>query len=351
MKSSPDSRTQQQPLSLPRTPITGVAKPVLVTGASGFVGWRVARLLLERGCQVRALVRQNSRVPDLEVECVTGDLRNPESLARAVKGCSAVFHVAADYRLWSKNPQELYQSNVDGTRNILAAAKNVGVERVVYTSTVGCIGVPHNGIGDEDQPVSLDEMAGAYKRSKFLAEQAALEAADSGMSVVIVNPTAPMGDHDFKPTPTGQIVADFLRGAMPAYIDTGLNVVNVHDVAEGHLLAYERGRSGERYILGSENMTLGQILQELASITGRKAPSVELPYFVAYTAGVVTTAWAHLTGVPPRAPIEAVRMAKKKMWVSHAKAARELGFDPGTARCALMAAVEWFEHTRRAKAA
>ena len=296
-------------------------------------------------------MRENSRVPELDVERVTGDLRDAESLARAVEGCSAVFHVAADYRLWSKNPNELYESNVNGTRNMLAAAKNAGVERVVYTSTVGCIGVPQDGIGDETQPISLNDVAGPYKRSKFLAEQAALEAAASGMCVVIVNPTAPMGDHDFKPTPTGQIVADFLRGAMPAYIDTGLNVVNVDDVAEGHVLAYERGRDGERYILGSENMTLGQILQELASITGRKAPSVELPYFVAYTAGVVSTAWARLTGVAPRAPIEAVRMAKKKMWVSHAKAARELGYDPGSARGALIAAVEWFERMRRAKAA
>ncbi|MDE3198286.1 MAG: NAD-dependent epimerase/dehydratase family protein [Acidobacteriota bacterium] len=324
---------------------------MLVTGASGFVGWHVARLLIERGYRVRALVREGSRVPELDVERAKGDLRDVESLARAVEGCGAVFHVAADYRLWSKNPNELYASNVDGTKNMLAAAKKAGVGRFVYTSTVGCIGVPSGGAGDEGQPVSLGDMAGAYKRSKFLAEQAALEAAAAGVPVVIVNPTAPMGDHDFKPTPTGRIVADFLRGAMPAYIDTGLNVVNVRDVAEGHLLAFERGRTGERYILGSENMTLGQILKELASITGRKAPAVELPYFVAYTAGVVTTAWAHLTGVAPRAPLEAVKMAKKKMWVSHAKAARELGYQPAGARSALAAAVEWFERPQNARAA
>lgn len=326
-------------------------KPVLVTGASGFVGWHVARLLVERGYNVRALVRPTSRVPDLEIERAPGDLRDPPSLNRAARGCQAVFHVAADYRLWSKDPNDLYQSNVDGTRNMLAAARTAGVERLVYTSTVGCIGVPDGGIGDENQTVSLDKMAGAYKRSKFLAEQAALEAASTGMPVVIVNPTAPMGDHDFKPTPTGQIISDFLNGAMPAYIDTGLNVVNVRDVALGHLLAFERGRIGERYILGSENLTLGEILKELAGITGRKAPTIELPYFVAYTAGVVTTAWAHLTGIAPRAPLEAVRMARKKMWVSHAKASRELGFAPGPAHGALSDAVAWFEGLRSARAA
>jgi dihydroflavonol-4-reductase len=321
-------------------------KPTLVTGASGFVGWHVARLLIERGHQVRALVRASSAIPDLDVERITGDLRDPESLARAVSGCGLVFHVAADYRLWSKNPQELYQSNVEGTRNMLSAARAAGVERLVYTSTVGCIGVPSNGtqggIGDENQPVSLHDMAGDYKRSKFLAEQVALEFARDGFPVVIVNPTAPMGDHDFKPTPTGQIVLDFLTGAMPAYIDTGLNVVNVRDVALGHLLACEKGKAGERYILGSENLTLSQILQELARITGRKAPTVKLPYSVAWMAGIVTTAWAHLTGIPPRVPLEAVRMAKKKMWVSHEKAARELGYSPCPAASALADAAKWF---------
>ncbi len=323
-------------------------KPVLVTGASGFVGWHVARLLLERGLKVKALTRPNSTVPDLDIERVIGDLRDPESLARAATGCSIVYHIAADYRLWSKNPSDLYHSNVDGTRNILTAAQTAGVERVVYTSTVGCIGIPS---GDEQTPVSLHDMAGAYKRSKFMAEQVALEFAAEGFPVVIVNPTAPMGDHDFKPTPTGQVVVDFLRGAMPAFIDTGLNVVNVRDVAEGHLLACEHGRVGERYILGSENMTLGGILKELAALTGRKAPSIQLPYFVAWTAGVVTTGWAHLTGTPPRAPLEAVRMAKKKMWVSHAKAAKELGFTPGPARQALADAVRWFEKGGFEKAA
>jgi dihydroflavonol-4-reductase len=226
---------------------------------------------------------------------------------------------------------------------MLEAARDAGVERFVYTSTVGCIGMHNGAIGDERSPASFEEMQGAYKRSKFLAEQAALEFAASGFPVVITNPTAPMGDHDFKPTPTGQIVDDFLKGKIPAFIDTGLNVVDVRDVAQGHLLAWEHGRSGERYILGSENLTLKGILGTLASITGRKAPTVELPYFVAWTAGVITTALAHVTGTPPRAPLEAVRMAKKKMWVSHAKAAAELGFAPRPARLALDAAVTWFE--------
>jgi dihydroflavonol-4-reductase len=326
-------------------------KPTLVTGASGFIGWHVARLLAERGHKVRALVRPASRVPDLDVEQIGGDLRDSASLERAVAGCGLVFHVAADYRLWSKKPADLYRSNVDGTRNMLSAAQAAGAERFVYTSTVGCIGVPAGGIGDETLPLSVDEMAGAYKRSKFMAEQCALEFARAGFPVVVVNPTAPMGDHDFKPTPTGRIVLDFLQGAMPAYIDTGLNVVNVRDVALGHLLACERGVAGERYILGAENLTLGQILRELASITGRKAPTVELPYFVAWAAGVVTTAWAHITGTPPRAPLEAVRMAKKKMWVTHARAARELGYAPGPAREALVSAVAWFDRAIGTKAA
>jgi dihydroflavonol-4-reductase len=317
-------------------------KPTLITGASGFVGWHVARLLLERGHRVRALVRAASTIPELDVERVTGDLRDSASLARAAAGCGIVFHVAADYRLWSKHPDELYQSNVEGTRNMLSAAKTAGVERFIYTSTVGCISVPSGGVGDETQPTSLIEMTGDYKRSKFLAEQVALDFVRGGFPVVIVNPTAPMGDHDFKPTPTGRIVRDFLTGAMPAYIDTGLNVVNVRDVALGHILACEKGGVGERYILGSENLTLSQILQELGRITGRKAPAIELPYFVAYTAGAVTTAWAHLTGIPPRVPLEAVRMAKKKMWVSHEKASRELGYSPCPAKGALADAAAWF---------
>jgi len=318
-------------------------KPTLVTGASGFVGWHVARLLVARGHKVRALVRPSSQLRELDVEPVSGDLRDAGSLERAVAGCGLVFHVAADYRLWAPHPQELYRSNVDGTRNLLEAARKAGVERVVYTSTVGCIGVPAGGQGDETQPVRLEDMSGVYKRSKFLAEKTALEFAASGFPVIAVNPTAPIGDHDFKPTPTGKIIVDFLKGAMPAFIDTGLNLVDVKDVAEGNLLACERGRPGERYILGCENLTLAQILQKLAKITGRPAPTVRLPYFVAYAAGVASTAWARITGKPPMAPLDAVRMARKKMWVSIGKAGRELGYVPGPVDAALARAVAWFQ--------
>ena len=299
-------------------------------------------MLAEAGHRVRALVRPGSQVREIEVEAVTGDLRDPESLQRAASGCGLVFHVAADYRLWAAHPQELYDSNVGGTRNLLEAAKRAGVERVVYTSTVGCIGVPQNGIGDESSPVSLEDMTGHYKRSKFLAEQAALEAAGNGLPVVIVNPTAPVGDRDAKPTPTGKIVLDFLKGDMPAFIDTGLNLVDVRDAAKGHLLAAEKGKPGERYILGCENLTLAEILQRLARLSGRKAPSVRLPYGVAYAAGVASTAWANLTGSEPRVPLDAVRMARKKMWVSHDKAKRELGFEPSGVDGALAKAIEWF---------
>lgn len=276
------------------------------------------------------------------VEPVQGDLRDAASLKRAVEGCGAVFHIAADYRLWTRNPEEMYRSNVDGTRNLLQAAKTAGVERVVYTSTVGCIGIPKDGVGNEQTPVGIEEMTGPYKRSKFLAEQVAVEFAAGGFPVVIVNPTAPVGDHDFKPTPTGKIVVDFVRGAMPAFLDTGLNVVDVGDVAEGHWLAFERGRPGERYILGSENLTLERIFAALAAIVGIKAPTLRVPYAVAYAAGMMSTAWAGITGREPLAPLDGVRMAKKKMWVRHDKAARELGYAPGSASAALARAVDWF---------
>jgi len=317
-------------------------KPVLVTGASGFLGWHVARVAIEHGCAVRALVRPGSRVAELPVEIVTGDLRDPASVARAAAGCGIVFHVAGDYRFWAPHARELYDNNVEGTRNLLAAARAAGVERVVYTSTVGAIGLKPGGLGDEDTPVSLEDMEGDYKRSKFLAEQVALEFARDGMDIVIANPTAPMGDHDFKPTPTGQIVAEFLKGAMPAYIDTGLNVVDARDAAEGHWLACQRGRRGERYILGSENLTLREILGQLAALTKRKPPRVRLPYFLAWVVGASGTAWSRVSGSPPRVSLEAVRLARKKMWVTHAKATRELGYQPGPAAQALAHAVEWF---------
>ena len=319
-------------------------KPTLITGATGFVGWHVARALLECRHTVRALARDPAKLRELSgVQGLPGDLRDPASLERAVEGCGVVFHVAADYRLWTREPEEMYRSNVEGTRAMLEAARRAGVERFVYTSTVGCIGIPPEGTGDEHCPAHLEDMQGPYKRSKFLAEQVAMEYAEEGFPVVIVNPTAPVGDHDFKPTPTGKIIVDFVRGAIPAFVDTGLNVVDVRDVARGHLAACERGTPGERYILGSENMTLQQILETLAGILERKAPSVQIPYALAYAAGVASTAWAGVTGKEPRAPLDAVRMSKKKMWVRHDKAARALGYSPGPAADALRRAVVWFQ--------
>jgi dihydroflavonol-4-reductase len=236
----------------------------------------------------------------------------------------------------------MYASNVDGTRSLLTAAARAGVEKVVYTSTVGCIGFVPGALGDESTPVSIDDMTGHYKRSKWLAEQEALKAAQSGLPVVIVNPTAPVGDHDVKPTPTGQTIVDFLRGKMPAFVDTGLNVVDARETAEGHWLACEKGQPGQRYILGGENLTLQQILLKLASLSGRPAPRLRLPWVVALAAGLASTAWAELTGQPPRVPLDAVRMARKKMWVSSARAQKELGFQSSGARLALSRACQWF---------
>lgn len=287
-------------------------------------------------------MRDTGRVREFDGEVVLGDLCDPDSLERAVTGCAVVYHVAADYRLWAREPSELYRSNVEGTRNLLTAARDAGVECVVYTSTVGCIGIPGDRPGNEDTEVGMDEMNGAYKRSKFQAEQVALEFARAGLPVVIVNPTAPVGDRDFKPTPTGKILVDYLKGDMPAFVDTGLNLVDVEDTAEGHLLACERGRSGERYILGSENLTLQQILARLAAISGGTAPRWRIPYAVAYAAGLASTGWANLTGREPRAPLDAVKMARKKMFVSLDKAKRELGFNPRPVDGALQRAVEWF---------
>ncbi|MBV8705877.1 MAG: NAD-dependent epimerase/dehydratase family protein [Acidobacteriaceae bacterium] len=314
----------------------------LVTGASGFLGWHVASVLLQRGYRVRALCRPASAVRELNVERVTGDLRDKDSLNRAVEGCQVVFHVAADYRLWSRNPQELYASNVEGTRNVLDAAERAGVERVIYTSTVGCIGMPPDHEGNEETPVSISDMAGHYKRSKWLAEQVALEKARAGLPVVIVNPTAPVGDHDWKPTPTGKIIVDFLRDKLPAFVDTGLNLVDVRDTALGHLLAAERGKPGERYILGCENITLKEILGRLGTLAAKPAPRTQVPYPVAYAAGLISTGWANLTGKPPMAPLEAVRMARKRMFVSTDKAKRELSFQPRPVNEALGRAIGWF---------
>jgi dihydroflavonol-4-reductase len=318
-------------------------KPALVTGATGFLGWHVVQVLNQRGVPVRALVRRPEAARALDAELVVGDLRDAESVERAMAGCGVAFHVAADYRLWVRDSREMFRSNVDGTRNVLEAASRAGVERIVYTSTVGCIGFIKNGLGDETTRATLADMAGPYKRSKFQAEQVALEYARKGLPVVIVNPTAPVGEHDVKPTPTGQTIVDFLRGAMPAYLDTGLNIVDARETAEGHWLACERGRAGERYILGSENLTLREIFETLARISGRPAPRQRIPWIVAWMAGVFSTGLAEVTGREPRVPLAAVQMARKKMWVSHAKAERELGFRPSPAAVALGKAAEWFQ--------
>jgi dihydroflavonol-4-reductase len=318
-------------------------KPALVTGASGFLGWHVVQVLRQHGISVRALVRKPETVKNLDAELIPGDLRDASSVERAMAGCGLVFHVAADYRLWVRDSSSMFCSNVDGTRNVMEAARQAGVERVVYTSTVGCIGFVKGGLGDETTPVTFADMAGPYKQSKYQAERVALQYASAGLPVVIVNPTTPVGEHDAKPTPTGKTIVDFLRGAMPAYIDTGLNVVDARETAEGHWLACERGRVGERYILGSENLTLRQIFETLSAISGRPAPKIQIPWLVAWLAGVFSTGLANLTGREPRVPIAAVQMARKKMWVTHAKAERELGFRPSPVEAALRRAAEWFQ--------
>jgi dihydroflavonol-4-reductase len=327
---------------------------VFVTGATGFVGSHVARVLEEQGADLRLLVRATSdprNIRDLKAERVTGDLRDPASLEKVMVGCDAVFHVAADYRLWVTDPGQMYRANVDGTRAILQAARNSRVRRVVYTSSVATIGFgnghqrarPEESGANEDAPVSLTDMIGHYKRSKFMAEEIAIKAGQGGMDVVVVNPSTPVGEQDIKPTPTGRIVVDFLKKKFPAYVDTGLNLVDVRTCALGHVAALERGRSGERYILGGENLTLKQILDKLAAITGLPSPKVKLPYFVALASGVVDTAvMGILLRREPRVTIDAVRMGRKKMFVTSAKAERELGWKAGSVDEALRRAVDWF---------
>jgi dihydroflavonol-4-reductase len=318
-----------------------------ITGATGFLGTHVARVLAEQGAGLRLLVRPTSNLKNLEglhAETAMGDLRDAASLEKAMSGCEVVFHVAADYRLWVQDPAEMYRSNVEGTRAILEAARKNGVRCVVYTSSVATIGFTGNGHpADEDSPVALADMIGHYKRSKFMAEQVALEAGRAGMRVVTVNPTTPVGEQDIKPTPTGRIVVDFLKGKFPAYVETGLNLVDVRQCALGHVEALEKGKSGERYILGGENLTLKQILDKLGAISGLPSPKVKLPYFVAYAAGLVDqTVSGRLLHREPRATVETVRMGKKKMWASSGKAERELGWKILPADNALRRAVEWF---------
>ena len=346
-----------------------------VTGATGFLGSHVAHVLEQQGAQLRLLVRPTSDVRNLDdlrnADRVVGDLRDPASISKALSGCDVVFHVAADYRLWVRDPGEMYRSNVEGTRSLLEAARKQGVRRIVYTSSVATMGFTSNHaaadlhsagtlrlrsgqayegaspdtsmVADEESPVSRADMIGHYKRSKFMAEQVAVEAARSGVDVVIVNPTTPVGERDIKPTPTGRIVLDFLKRKFPAYVETGLNLVDATECARGHIQALEKGRAGERYILGGENLTLKQILDRLAAITGLKSPTLKLPYAFAFAAGVVDEmVTGRLLGREPRATIDAVRMGRKMMFVSSAKADRELGWRTVPVDGALRRSVEWF---------
>ena len=320
---------------------------VFVTGATGFVGSHVAEQLEAMGAEVRVLVRKTSRTENLEMlkaERVVGDLRDFESLKKGMAGCEFVFHVGADYRLWTRDPQPMYASNVEGTRLIIRAAQETKVRRVIYTSSVATMGFGNNGrVVDEKTPAQLAMMIGDYKKSKFMAEYAAVQMARAGADVVIVNPSTPVGDRDIKPTPTGQIVVDFLKKKFPAYVDTGLNLVDVRDCARGHINAMERGRSGERYILGGENLTLKQILDKLAAITGLPSPKVKLPYAVALATGIVdTVVTGYLLRKEPRVTIDAVRMGRKKMFVSSTKAQTELGYTAGSVDEGLRGATEWF---------
>ncbi|HSY08470.1 MAG TPA: hopanoid-associated sugar epimerase [Steroidobacteraceae bacterium] len=318
----------------------------LVTGATGFVGAAVARALVSAGWQVRALVRASSdrsNLKGLPVEIAVGDLTDGATLARALADCPALFHVAADYRLGTRDPSQLYRCNVEGTRNILAAARQGGVERIVYTSSVATIGLPQDrSPGVESTPVALSDMIGHYKRSKYLAEEVVRDSARTDVPVVIVNPSTPVGPGDIKPTPTGQLVLDAATGRTPAYVDTGLNIVHVDDVAAGHLLAYQHGRPGERYILGGQDMTLREILVQISRIVGRRPPRIRLPHAAVLGIAHVAEAFSKVSGRATRITVEAVRMSEKRMFFSSAKAINELGYRSRPSLEALEDAVRWF---------
>ena len=319
----------------------------LVTGATGFVGAAVVRALLNTGVEVRVITRPGSdpsNLQSLKVEQAFGDLRDKVSLREALTGCRHLYHVAAHYALWARDPSIFYDINVVGTRNLLEAARETGIERTVYCSTIGAIGLPPGGgLGTEETPVSLEQMAGHYKRSKYLAEQEVHKLAKEGLPVVIVNPSAPVGERDVKPTPTGQIIVDFMKGRMPAYIETGMNIIDVDDVATGHLLAMEKGRQGERYILGSTNLLLREVFQILSKLTGVKAPALKLPRSAVLPLAYLNHWFANLTGLPPRIPLEGVKMAKYKMHYDCSKAVRELGLPQNPPEIALEKAVRWFK--------
>ncbi len=321
---------------------------ILVTGATGFVGSAVARLLLERGERVRVLARPGGdrrNLDGLDVEVVEGDLMDADSLQAAVAGCGALFHVAADYRLWARDPGVMFAANVGGSRNIVRAAQAAGAERIVYTSSVAVLGIPKDGTpGDETTPVAFSDMIGPYKQSKFRAEESVRELVrNEGAPVVIVSPSTPIGPRDIKPTPTGRMIVEAAAGRMPAYVDTGLNIAHVDDVAQGHLLAWDKGRVGERYVLGGEDMELKDILAAIAEITGGKAPSVRIPHRLILPIAYLAEAWTRASGgAEPFVSVDGVRMAMKKMFFSSGKARRELGYAPRPAREALADAVAWF---------
>jgi len=318
----------------------------LVTGAAGFLGSHVARQLVARGEDVRVLMRpssSNRAISDLSLEYVTGDLRDPASLGRAMAGVKRVFHVAADYRLWAKRSQDIYDSNVGGTKNLLAAAKRAGVEQLIYTSTVATIAVDRPELPNEFTDAKLEEMVGHYKRSKWMAEREALQSAKEGLPVIVAMPTTPVGPWDWKPTPTGKIILDFLNGKMPGYVETGLNFVGVEECATGHLLAAERGKVGERYLLGGENLTLKELLDTLAKITGLAAPSMKIPHGLALGVAYVETGFSRLLGKEPQIPVEGVKIAQHKMFVDVSRAPRELGFQSGSVAAALERAVRWYQ--------
>ena len=327
----------------------------LVTGANGFVGCHVVRALCARGTHVRALVRPSAdrrALAGLDCEFVLGDLRDGAAVANAVRGCQEVYHVGADYRLWVMEEAPMYAANVDGTRNVISAAHSARVRRIIHTSTVGALGIAADGIGRENTPVTLDAMVGPYKRSKFLAQQEAVKAAEEGVPIVIVNPSTPIGPHDYKPTPTGRIIVDFLNRRMPAYVDTGLNLVAVEDCARGHLLAAERGRIGEKYILGGENLTLKEMLLRLSQLSGLAAPRVKLPYGMALGYALAAEAVARaITHRAPRASLTEVRMARKKMFFDSNKALSELSYEAAPINDALNRAINFFRSNGLARAA
>ncbi|HEX8960917.1 MAG TPA: hopanoid-associated sugar epimerase [Geobacteraceae bacterium] len=326
---------------------------VFITGATGFIGASLARELLREGYSVRALVRPGSdrrNLAGLDVELWEGDLRDRGSLELGIKGCDTLYHAAADYRLWTRRPAEMYEINVDGTRNVLEAALRQGVSRAVYTSSVGTLGNPGNGIpGSETTPVALTDMVGHYKKSKFLAEREAESFVTRGLPLIIVNPSTPVGELDVKPTPTGKIIVDFLNRKMPAYLDTGLNIIDVTDCARGHLLAARHGRVGEKYILGNQNLTLRDIFAMLAAITGVPAPRVRLPYTPILAAAYVNEALSRVTGREPLIPLAGVQMARKFMFFDSSKAVRELGLPQSPVSDALRKAVDWFRANGYAK--